>query len=183
MDRSQTITQRKQPLIKKFAFLSVLMLLTIGFLGCNDENNAQGKPEPGKVVKDFRTYPVQKFALPNGKLITAFVAKSPQEQTQGLSGVKEDDLKDNEAMLFWYEKSGPRRFWMPNTFANLDIFFLTKDYEVIHVERNVPAHPGMEEPPKIAQTPLIFAHHVLELKASSELSKEIKVKALLTPIK
>ena len=185
MNRSQTITQRKQPLIKKLAFLALLlvgMAVVTQISSCKSENTAQSSPEPGKVVKDFRTYPTQKLALPNGKLITAYVAKSPQEQTQGLSGVKESDLKDNDAMLFWYEKSGPRRFWMPNTYANLDIFFLTKDMEVIHVERNVQAHPGMEEPPKIAQTPVIFAHHVLELKASSALSKEIKIGMQLTKL-
>lgn len=182
MNSSTTITQSNQPLIKKFVLLGHLLALLLIISACNSEHDAQNAPEPGVVVADFRTYPTQKLALANGKLITAFVAKSAQEQTQGLSGVKEDKLADNEAMLFWYEKSGPRRFWMPNTYIDLDIFFLTQDYKVIHVERAVKAHPGMEEPPAIARTPVIFAHHVLELKANSPLAKEIKTGDQLTQL-
>lgn len=182
MDNCPTITQRKQPLIKNLTFLGVLLVTMTVFSSCKSENTAQSTPRPGAVVKDFRTYETKKFALPNGVMINAFVARSAQEQTQGLSGVKEDNFKDNEAMLFWYEKPGPRRFWMPNTYMDLDIFFLSKDFKVLHVERKVKAHPGMEEPPAIAQTPVIYAHHVLELKASSKISKDIGVDTQLTEL-
>jgi uncharacterized membrane protein (UPF0127 family) len=72
---------------------------------------------------------------------------------------------------------------MPNTYTDLDIFFLDSNYKVLHVERKVPAHPGMAEPPAIARTPNIYATHVLELKASSALSQEIKVGETLREIK
>lgn len=169
-----TITQRKRPLIKKFALLGLILLSSTTFLSCKSEHVAQNSPEPGVVVANFKDYETKNLATPNGKLIKAYLAKTDTEQTQGLSGVKPQQLADNEAMLFWYEKAGPRRFWMPNTFIDLDIFFLTEDLKVIHVERNVKSHPGMKEPPLIARTPVIYAHHVLELKASSGLSKEIK---------
>lgn len=169
-----TITQRKRPLIKKFALLGLILLSSTSFFGCKSEHVAQNAPEPGVVVANFRDYEIRNLATPSGKLIKAFVAKSDVEQTQGLSGVKPAQLADNEAMLFWYEKAGPRRFWMPNTYIDLDIFFLTEDYKVIHIERKVKSHPGMKEPPMIARTPVIYAHHVLELKTTSSLSQEIQ---------
>lgn len=169
-----TITQREQPLIKNIALLGFFLLAISNFVSCKSEHVAQNAPEPGKVVANFRDYEVKNLATPSGKLIKTFFAKSDQEQTQGLSGVKPQQLADNEAMIFWYKEAGPRRFWMPNTYIDLDIFFLTADLKVIHVERKVKSHPGMKEPPIIARTPVIYAHHVLELKASSPLSQEIK---------
>ncbi len=177
-----TITQRKRPLIKNFAVLSLLMLTSASFLSCQSEHIAQKTPKPGVVFANFRDYETKNMATPGGKLIKAFIARSPQEQTQGLSGVKPQQLADNEAMLFWYEKPGRRNFWMPNTYIDLDIFFLTEDFKVIHVERKVKAHPGMKEPPVIARTPTVYAHHVLELKASSPLSQEIKKGMKLIPV-
>lgn len=173
MDCPSTITQRKRPLIKKFALLGPILLCSALFISCNSEHIAQKEIKPGVVVANFRDYETQNLATPSGKMIKAYLAKSDVEQTQGLSGVKPDQLADNEAMLFWYKEAGPRRFWMPNTFIDLDIFFLDGDMKVLHVERKVPAHPGMNEPPTIARTPVIYAHHVLELKASSPLSQEI----------
>lgn len=169
-----TITHSKRPLIKKFAFSLFILVISCTFSSCQSDNKAQKEPQAGVVVKDFKTYPIKQFATSSGRLIKAYLAKTNLEQTQGLSGIKESELADNEGMIFWYESTGPRRFWMPNTFTNLDIFFLDKNFLVIHIERNVQAHPGIKEPPAIARTPVVYAHHVLELKASSSLAKEIQ---------
>jgi hypothetical protein len=178
----QTITQRTSQLIKKL--LISLALVTL-FTSCQSNDKAQkiSSPQAGVVAKDFKTYPVMRLATSSGKLIKAYMAKSIEEQTQGLSGVKENQIADNEAMIFLYEQAGPLSFWMPNTYTDLDIFFLDSHFKVLHVERGVPAHPGMQEPPAIARTPNVYANHVLELKASSKLSKEIKVGEILAEIK
>ncbi|GEM_PF-1097512 len=174
MKSLSTITHSKRPLTKKLVIYLFILTLSSSFLSCQSDNEAQDGPQAGVVVKNFKTYPVKQLATSSGHLIKAYIAKTNQEQTQGLSGVKENQLSDNEGMFFWYEVAGPRRFWMPNTFTDLDIFFLDKNFKVIHVERGVRAHPGMKVPPEIARTPVIYAHHVLELKASSSLAKEIK---------
>ena len=64
---------------------------------------------------------------------------------------------------------------MPNTYFNLDIIFLDRQLKVLAIERNVPAHPGMQEPPMIYRTKNYYAHHVLEIRADSPLSQEIQV--------
>lgn len=185
MDSSpSTITHSEHHLIKKLAFTTVLSLFLALLMGCNQDDNLQ-KPsiEAGKVVLNFKDYKTQSLATSNGKLIKVFIAENDQQQTQGLSGVKPEQLEDNEGMLFTYKERGPRRFWMPNTFIDLDIFFLDESFNILHVERKVPAHPGMEEPPVIARTPTVVAVHVLELKATSPLSKEIRVGEKLNLLK
>ena len=106
------------------------------------------------------------------------MAKTDEAKTRGLSGRASKDFADDQAMLFWYDDSGPRRFWMPNTHFDLDIFFLDKDFVVLDVERNVPHYPfeaaasGIHGP--IPTTRTVYAQHVLEMRASSALSKSLQ---------
>lgn len=166
-----TIAQKKSKLIKKLPFFGAL-LMTLLVVSCQDQNQrASFHPS---------SYPQGQIELSNAKKITTYVAKGKDKQTQGLSGVLEEDFQDNEAMLFYYEEDGPRRFWMPDTYFNLDIFFLDKDLRVIDIERNMPAHPGHSEPPRIAQTRTITCRHVLELKSSSSYGRKIKIGDQLT---
>lgn len=116
------------------------------------------------------------ISIPNGKTIQLRLAVNDDEQMQGLSEVLPDELQNNEGMLFVNKNDESRRFWMPNTFINLDIFFLDAHLKVLRVFRDMKAHPGFDEfliP--IARTESVRCRHVLELKSSSPLSREIKV--------
>lgn len=112
---------------------------------------------------------------PTGDKLKLRLAVTIPEQTQGLSGLQPNQFGDDEAMLFFYNTDSEKSFWMPDTYFDLDIYFLDKDLMVIDVERNVRHHPTRKTPPAIATTRHIFARHVLEMKASSPLSKKIKV--------
>lgn len=166
-----TITQNKSKLIKKLPFLGALFVTLLVVSCYNQDKRSSFDPS---------SYPKGQLELANGKIITTYIAKEIEKQTQGLSGVLAEDFHDDEAMLFYYEEKGPRRFWMPDTYFNLDIFFLDKDLRVIDIERNMPAHPGKSEPPRIAQTRTITCHHVLELKSSTSYSRNIKIGDQLT---
>ncbi len=126
----------------------------------------------GERKLDFRTYEIIKFALPSGRLVEAFNADTLAKQTQGLSGVREGELKVHQGMLFTYPKMDRKQFWMPNTYMNLDIYFMDGDYRVIHVDRSVPAHPSMEEP--VPRSSIIFAQNILEIPSSSPYAGQIK---------
>ncbi len=150
---------------------------------CNEgKSDTSAELTSGKVYKNFKSYSKVSIALATGKVIQAYLAQSDQQQVQGLSGVKPAQIEDHEGMLFVYKQMGPRSFWMPNTYTDLEIIFLDDKYRVIHIERNVPAHPGMKEPPSIARTPTVYSQYVLELRSSSPLAKEIKVGDLLKPL-
>lgn len=113
--------------------------------------------------------------LETGTKIKVYLAKTKDEQRQGLSGVKKKQFSKNEGMLFIYNKTGPRSFWMPDTYFPLDIYFLNKDFIVTNLERNLKEHPGFISKNEIAQTKVYFAKYVLELRNDSPLNKRIKI--------
>ncbi len=120
--------------------------------------------------------PKATMALPDGREIPIRMAISEIDQQNGLSTIKPEAWPDSQGLLFVYSKVGPRRFWMPDTYFNLDIIFLDPDLSIVHIERNVPAHPGRNEDlVQIYRTRDIYAQHVLELKASENLTKDWQI--------
>jgi len=59
----------------------------------------------------YQDYPKGEITLPSGKKITVYIAETAKEQRLGLSKIKPEDFKDNEAMLFPADKMKVRQFW------------------------------------------------------------------------
>lgn len=111
---------------------------------------------------------------PYGITIELDLALTRSQHTQGLSGLRPNDYKNSKGMLFVNPEMGPRRFWMPNTYFNLDIIFLDRDLKIVGIEKNVPAHPGLSEPPNIYKTDIYLAQFVLETKALAPFGEKLK---------
>jgi uncharacterized membrane protein (UPF0127 family) len=111
----------------------------------------------------------------SGSVVEIALALTRAQHTQGLSGLKSNQFKSSKGMLFVNSEVAPRRFWMPDTYFNLDIIFLDQNLKIVGIEKNVPAHPGMSEPPKIFQTGTYSAQFVLETKAGSDFGKKLKI--------
>lgn len=111
---------------------------------------------------------------PSGNKIELRLALTKSEHTKGLSGLKPNQFQSSEGMLFVNPEMSVRRFWMPDTYFNLDIIFLDGHLKIVAVESNVPAHPGMQEPPAIYKTGTYTAQFILETKAGSPFSKKLK---------
>ncbi|MBC7712391.1 MAG: DUF192 domain-containing protein [Rhizobacter sp.] len=111
---------------------------------------------------------------PKGLKIALRLAITQDEHAKGLSGLKQKQFTNKEGMLFVNDGMGTRRFWMPDTYFNLDIIFLDQDLAVVDLEKNVPSHPGMIEPPVIYRTKSYQAQFVLETNAKSPFSKDLK---------
>ena len=151
------ISQRPSNLIKNVVFsLGLLFSLT---------TFSEAKVEQNKTL----------MTNPLGKSINLRLSVTKEEHTKGLSGLKPTEFSDKEGMLFINENVAPRQFWMPDTYFNLDIIFLGPSLEVIGIEKNVPAHPGMKEPPAIYRTGIYQAQYILETKAGSSFSNALKV--------
>lgn len=103
------------------------------------------------------------------------LALTKHEHSKGLSGIKPSDFPNDSGMLFVNDAMGTRRFWMPDTYFNLDIIFLDSDLKIVGIEKNVPFHPGQTEPPVIYRTKTYQAQFVLETKGNSPFSKQLKV--------
>jgi len=118
--------------------------------------------------------PQGKLVLPQGETLITYLAISLQEKSRGLSGIKDKQMKVNEALFFYYPQRGERLFWMVDTYIDLDIFFLDKNLKVIKIYRKMKAHPGRNVPPFIQSTANEISTHVLELRSDSKLSQKIK---------
>lgn len=109
-----------------------------------------------------------------GEVITLRLATSRKEHSKGLSGLKQKDFSNKEGMLFVNETMGTRRFWMPDTYFNLDIIFLDSDLKIVGTEMNAPSHPGTFEPPVIFRTKPYQAQFVLETNAGASFTKGLQ---------
>lgn len=128
-----------------------------------------------KSSKDhLQKYKAISLKLSSNEVLKTYIAATNEEQTLGLSGIQDKEFEVNEAMLFYYKNDDDRMFWMPDTYFDLDIFFLDSKFTVLAVERDVPFHPGRSHSPKIPITKQIFCRHVLEIKSKSSLAKKLK---------
>ncbi|MBI4010047.1 MAG: DUF192 domain-containing protein [Candidatus Aenigmarchaeota archaeon] len=67
--------------------------------------------------------------------VKAEVADTALKQVKGLMFRK--SLPENEGMLFIFDKEDYYGFWMMNTSIPLDIIWINKDMEIVHIEKNV----------------------------------------------
>ena len=138
---------------------------------CEDTTNNLKNP--------FRSYPTGKISLPSGNNVNIFIATDPEQQQLGLSHLKDNELKSNEGMLFPSKTYKVRQFWMPDTHFNLDIYFLNEDFYVLDVHRNLQHFPKSGPKEEVPISKQVECMHVLELKSSSSLAKEIQPGMLL----
>jgi uncharacterized protein len=163
------ITQSGTKLIK-----NILLGGTFLLLACNSgqQHNSSSKTEVVGNQDPYAEVREIKLAMPSGKVIDTKLAITSAEQTKGLSGTQSQDFGPYEGLLFFYLQDDLKGFWMPDTYFDLAIIFLDKDFKVVGHEI-APHHPGMTEPPQIYRTKSYLCRHVLEIRADSPLVSEL----------
>ncbi len=145
--------------------LSLLLLLTLS--ACQSESrNPKDAQNPLKKVE---------LITPSGESIETTVALTPAEQEQGLSGVKPEDFEDNQGMLFFYISEEERHFWMPDTYFDLDLFYLDKDLKIIDIVRKLPFNVGRANPDSIPRARGVWCRHTLEMNSASAIAQRLKL--------
>ena len=114
------------------------------------------------------------IATTDGKLqkFNVEFARSEAEKATGL--MFRERLADDEGMLFMWNTSSLRQFWMKNTLINLDILFIDSDYRVVHIEES--AQKGSS---RIISS-LLPVQYVLEISAGQSQLRKITPGALLS---
>ena len=143
---------------KLIAFLSLFILLS-----CQSESQNQNPLKKVELQTSF------------GSSIEATLAIDAKEQEMGLSGVKPEDFGDSEGMLFFYTQDEERHFWMPDTYFELDLFYLDKDLKIIDIVRKLPFYIGRANPELIPRARGVWCRHVLEMKSTSSIAQKINV--------
>ena len=104
------------------------------------------------------------------------VLNTDKEIMRGFSGVRPEQVEDHQGLFFNFKMPSEKYFWMPNTYFDLAIIYLDKNMSVINKIDRAPHHVGTnEENKRIYRAPPVFAHYVLEFKATSEEAKKIKL--------
>ena len=103
----------------------------------------------------------------NGELIKEYdieLADTPYERQTGL--MYRTEMNSNNGMLFIFEDSTLRTFYMKNTLISLDIIFLNESLEIISIYKNTTPNNESSIPS------LVPARYVLELRSGqSELNQ------------
>lgn len=89
------------------------------------------------------------------------LADTPELRSQGL--MYRENLSDSHGMLFVFDDTQSRTFWMKNTLLPLDMIFIDDSLSVVEIKANVP--PCVEDPcPTYISLP---ARYVLEVKSGA----------------
>ncbi|TBR08544.1 MAG: DUF192 domain-containing protein [Candidatus Nitrosotenuis sp.] len=107
----------------------------------------------------------------NGFEIMADIAMTPDQQEKGLS-VK-DTLKENEGMLFIFQREGKYNFWMNGMKFPIDILWLDTAGKVVHIESNLQPCVSEKDCPDFA--PSKDALYVLETASGFAERHDIKI--------
>ncbi len=140
-------------------FLTLLLLLSLS--ACQSESQ--------KPLHDLE------LKTPAGDIVITRLVYAPKDMEQGLSGIKESDFAANEGMLFFYMNEDEKHFWMPDTYFDLDLFYLDKDLKVLDIIRKLPHYIGRANYNLIPRARGIWCRHVLEMKADSPIAAKINI--------
>ena len=155
---SQFSTHNSRPQV--FAAL-LLLSVSCGAAG----NSATPSPTPlsGPAV-----------VLPSGARYRVEIARTPEEQAQGL--MFREALPDKTGMLFPFAEPGVHKFWMKNTMILLDIIWMDSQGKVVFVSNDTP--PCRLDPcPNFG--PDLPAASVLEIAGGMAKKEKIDIGALI----
>jgi hypothetical protein len=116
---------------------------TTGCVGAPQPNGAASQPigaasQPGGALSDAaRQFPLDTLSTSTVRVrdaaIHVWLAQTPDEQTEGLMFVREEEIADDQGMLFVFPDERVLGFWMRNTLTPLDIAFARMDGTIVAI--------------------------------------------------
>lgn len=88
-----------------------------------------------KTEYSFGQYPAVELVLPGDYEIVAYRASTQETREKGLSGTTY--LDPHDGMLFEFPYENLWFFWMKDMSIPIDIIWINKDMQVIHIEKDV----------------------------------------------
>jgi uncharacterized membrane protein (UPF0127 family) len=104
----------------------------------------------------------------DSKILSVDIADDKCKQDLGLSGRML--IKDDEGMIFIFEKLGNYGFWMKNMNFSLDIIWIDDNFKIVGIEKNL----STSTYPKSFGSKYL-AKYVLEVSAGYSIKNNVKV--------
>lgn len=114
------------------------------------------------------------LVTPQDKILVK-LAISDAQQIKGLSGLRDEDWGDDDGLLFVNDEERLHEFWMPDTYFDLDLHYLDRDFKIIEIQRALPHFIGRYPEERIPRARKVWARHILEMKSKSAVSKRLKL--------
>lgn len=108
--------------------------------------------------------------MPSGAIYRVELARTPEEQAQGL--MFRENLPEKTGMLFLFPGKAVHRFWMKNTMIPLDMIWLDDAGKVLFVSANT---PPCKADPCPSYGPEAPASNVLEIAGGKAAREKITV--------
>jgi uncharacterized membrane protein (UPF0127 family) len=140
-----------------FIILSILLILGLGILWYTRYTKNATTPPFTESTSSSRSPSSLMLA---GKIFSIEIARSQESHVKGLSG--RTSLAEGTGMLFWFTRDANYPFWMPDMHFAIDILWIDKDWQVVHIEEGV----SPESYPATFTSPTL-ARYVLELPAGT----------------
>jgi uncharacterized protein len=110
--------------------ISYLLTVLLAFgAACGGTSGRTPTPAPPPVTGP-------RVVLPSGAVYKVEIARTPEEQMQGL--MFRESLPDRTGMLFLFPQAAPHHFWMKNTMIPLDMIWMDSGGRVLFVSANTP---------------------------------------------
>lgn len=95
-----------------------------------------------------------------GNTIPVWVMKNSAQRNEGLMHVSDEDMPDNQGMLFVFDNEQILSFWMRNTYIPLDIAYARTDGTIVTIDQMEPLN-------LIGVSSILPARFALEMKAGT----------------
>ena len=118
-----------------------------------------------------------RVVMPSGAVYSVEIARTPEEQAQGL--MYRESLPPRAGMIFLFSDGGSHNFWMKNTMIPLDIIWIDAAGKVIFVSANTPPCKSDPCPNYGPQTP---APTVLEIAGGMAAKEGVAVGATVRAV-
>ena len=116
---------------RRGAFLGAAILASGLFAGsCGAAPRETPKPTAAPAAAGPRV------VLPSGAAYKVELARTPEEQVQGL--MFRESLAEKSGMLFLFPDNTVHQFWMKNTMIPLDMIWMDREGKVLFVSENTP---------------------------------------------
>lgn len=105
------------------------------------KNSKEENNDRSKSIKFVSTVSFLSSKGDTVSVLNVAIADDESERSEGLMDVR--NLPESKGMLFIFDHSEPRSFWMANTPLPLDIIFVNENFEIVRIHHN--AQPFSEK--------------------------------------